>query len=186
MRRATVSLALVVVLGACTLHGVGDQSEEQRQPPASNALHGSSEETVEPSVSIVFPSEGPLPVACADHPGALELPELSEVVAEFPFADGVAVLYRQDQPQVTYFGVVECFTGGGGGFDGGGPGESWQGDHRVDYSAAGYAIVIVEDWESDVEVGGRPVEMKQAGEVRVGLVKGLFDRPPPVLLSSGE
>lgn len=132
-----------------------------------------------------------LPAVCEEviplYPEALQFPEHSTMVAEFPFADGLVVLYRQDQPEATYFGVIECFTGGGAGFSGGEPGETWQGCYRVDYSDARYAIVVVEEPTWDVEVDGEPVELVSAGEEAAGLVEGSFDRPPSLnVTANGE
>lgn len=191
MRRFVISLSLLLLMGACASDGAGDQAATTGKPPATTAPDSTTSSTlnVQPPTTTEPAANGsPLPAACGEivppYPDAFELPEQSEVVAQFPFADGVVVLYRQDQPSVTYFGVLECFTGGGAGFSGGGPGESWQGGSRVDYSDAGYAIVVVEDPASTAEVGGQSVEMVSAGEVRAGLVEGFFDRPPAVVLTA--
>ena len=115
------------------------------------------------------------------YPGANEIPENGRIVGEFGFRDGVVFLVRDDQSDVTYFSVVECFSGGGEGFSGGGPGETWQGCHRVDYSDAGYAIVIVEDPSWSVAVNGEPVDIGQTGDgLGAVLIEGSFDRPPSV------
>ncbi len=132
----------------------------------------------------------PLPDACFEveelYPGANDLPEGAEVIAEFSFREGAVVVIRNDQPRVTYFGVIECFPGGGEGFSGGGPGETWQGCSRVDYSDAGYAIAIVEDPTWTIAVAGEPVDVTQAGSVGAAFVEGTFDRPPSVEILSGE
>ncbi len=195
MRRFAFSLCVVLLVGAGVSCGDGgDQAVITREPPPTTALDSTTTSTVstELATSTTEPTanESLLPAACTEivppYPDAFEVPEQSEVVAQFPFADGVVVLYRQDQPNVTYFGVLECFTGGGDGFSGGGPGESWQGGYRIDFSDAGYAIVIVEDATSTVEVSGQSVDMVPAGEVRAGLIEGFFDRPPPVVLTTGS
>jgi len=192
MRRFAISASLVLLIGACASCGGGsDQAVTTQEPPPTTALDSTTTSTVNTKLptSTTEPTANgsTLPAACTEivppYPGAFDVPEQSEVVAQFRFADGVVVLYRQNQPDVTYFGVVECFTGGGDGFSGGGPGESWQGGYRIDYSDAGYAIVIAEDATSTVEVSGQSVDMVPAGEVRAGLVEGFFDRPPPVVLT---
>jgi hypothetical protein len=141
-----------------------------------------------PPTSHATAAEQGLPQVCEEvtplYDGALGLPDDSEVVAQFPFADGVVVLARQDLPSATYFAAVECFSGGGAGFSGGGPGEVWQGPYRVDYSDSGYAIVIVEDPAWTVLVEGQPVEVIPADGVGAGLVEGFFDRPPSVAIGA--
>lgn len=117
-------------------------------------------------------------------PDDFELPEGNEPVAQFPFKDGVVVVIREEQPNVTYFWTAELFTDGGEGLVGGGPSESWQGCYRVDYSDAGYAIVIVEDPDWTVHVGGDLIDVIPVGDVAMALVEGLFDRPPPVAVSA--
>ena len=131
-----------------------------------------------------------LPEACVEfeelYPGANQLPEGGEVVAEFPFQEGAVVLVHYDQPDASYFGVIECFPGGGGGFTGGGPGETWQGCSRVDYSDAGYAIAIVEDPTWTIAVAGESVDVVQAGAVGTAFIEGTFSEPPRVEILSGD
>lgn len=141
-------------------------------------------------------SDGPpdqdavLPEACFEHeelyPGANQLREGGEVVAEFTFKEGTVVLVRHDQPDASYFGVIECFPGGGEGFSGGGPGETWQGCSRIDYSDAGYAIAIVEDPTWSVAIAGEPVELIQAGNVGAAFIEGTFTQPPSVEILSSD
>lgn len=131
-----------------------------------------------------------LPEACLEfeelYPGANQLPEGGEVVAQFPFKGGAVALVRNDQPDVTYFSVVECFPGGGEGFTGGSPGETWQGCSRVDYSDAGYAIAIVEDPTWRIAIGGEPVVVTQAGTVGAAFIAGTFTEPPLVEILNGN
>ncbi len=117
-------------------------------------------------------------------PEDFDLPEGNEPVARFAFGDGYVVMIKDEQAAATYYWAAELFTGGGEGFVGGGPGETWQGCYRVDYSNAGYAIVIVEDPGWTVTVDGKPVDVTAAGDVAMGLVKGTFDRPPPVTVTN--
>lgn len=139
-----------------------------------------------------FPSnsnESPRPAATVDPwsflPEGFDLPAGNEPVERFPFADGFVVMIKDEQAAATYYWAAELFTGGGEGFVGGGPGETWQGCYRVDYSDAGYAIVIVEDPDWTVTVDGRPVDVSPAGDVAMGLVEGTFDRPPTVTVTTG-
>jgi len=117
-------------------------------------------------------------------PEDFDLPEGNEPVARFPFGDGFVVVIKDEQPATTYYWAAELFTGGGEGFVGGEPGEIWQGCYRVDYSNAGYAIVIVDDPDWTVTVDGKPVDVVAAGDVAMGLVEGTFDRPPPVTVTN--
>lgn len=136
-------------------------------------------------VDILPPTTGPepdyegslCPSVAPLYPGANSLPEGAEVIAEFPFRDGTVHLYRSGGDR-TYFGVVECFTGGGGGFSAGGPGESWQGCYRWDYSAAGFGIVTVEDPTWPIEVNGASVPLHEVeGGVGIGFLE---DVEPPL------
>ncbi len=131
-----------------------------------------------------------LPEACSEfeelYPGANDLPEGGEVVAEFPFREGTVVLVRNDRPDASHFSVIECFPGGGEGFSGGEPGETWQGCYRIDYSDAGYAIAIVENPLWDVAVAGDQVDVVPAGSVGAAFIEGTFDRPPTVNILSDE
>jgi len=107
----------------------------------------------------------------------LVLPEDHRIVAEFEFGDGLVLLIEQmGEPPGFY--VEELFTGGGEGYVGGGPGETWQGCWRVDYSDAGYAIVITENAGWTVTYQDDYVLMESAGDVAAGLIEGRFDRPP--------
>lgn len=107
----------------------------------------------------------------------LVLPEGHRIVATLEFGDGVILLIEQ-QGEPTLFYSEELFTGGGGGYVGGGPGESWKGCWRVDYSDAGYAIILVEDESWSVTYQGSVVDLIPAGDVAAGLITGTFDRPP--------
>jgi hypothetical protein len=176
MIRLAVLVWLVLLVRACAPTATGDPAGPASSLPPSTVATTQATTT--------GPASSELPAVCGEvpplYPDALDLPPRSEIAAQFPFADGVVVLVREDQPTATYFSVVECFTGGGGGFVGGGPGETWQGHSRVDYSDSGYAIVIVDDPSWTVRVEGRPVELVPAGDVGAGLVAGFFDRPPTV------
>ncbi len=157
--------------------GNGEHSGSSSQPDTPASIG----ESVVPSV----PSHALGPDLCPDmdeqHPDANMVSDDGMVVAEFGFADGSVFLVRNDQQDVTYFTVAECFSGGGEGFSGGGPGETWQGCYRVDYSDAGYAIVIVEDPSWSVAVNGEPVDVGQTGDgLGAVLIEGSFDRPPSV------
>ena len=55
----------------------------------------------------------------------------------------------------------------------------------IDYSDAGFAIVIAEDPTWAVEVAGRPVDLVRAGDVAAGLAMGSFFDPPPVDVIDG-
>jgi hypothetical protein len=84
---------------------------------------------------------------------------------------------KDEQPNVTYFSAAELFTGGGEGFVGGEPGESWQGWYRVDSSDSGH--VIVEDPRWTVHVAGKVVALIPADDVAMALVEALSIDPPP-------
>lgn len=113
--------------------------------------------------------------------GTPELPPDSFIVAELPFHEGVIVVYRQDTSGTTYYQVMECYPGGGEGYSGGGPGETWQGCYRVDYSASGFAIATVEDPDWMITIAGEPVDVVETADgVGVALLEGSFDQPPSV------
>ncbi len=132
---------------------------------------------------VAYPWEGSAPTETSFDPSryaaTLSLPEDHRIVAEFEFGDGLVLMIEQVGDPATFY-VEELFTGGGEGYVGGGPGETWQGCWRVDYSEAGYAIVLTEDRSWTVRYAGEYVLMKSAGDVGAGLIEGHFDRLPAV------
>jgi len=128
-----------------------------------------------------------LPDACFEledaYPGAFELPRDSAIVAQLPFREGVIVVYRQDTSGTTYYQAIECFPGGGEGYSGGEPGETWQGCYRVDYSVSGFAIATVEDPAWIITIAGQQVDVVETADGKgVALLEGSFDRPPNVVV----
>lgn len=138
---------------------------------------------IEIEALVAYLWEGADPVETSFDPNRyaadLVLPENRRIVAELDFGDGVVLLIEQ-KGDPTLFYVEELFTGGGQGYVGGGPGETWQGCWRIDYSAAGYAIVLTQNQGWTVRYDGSYVEMKPAGDVAAALVEGQFDRTPDV------
>lgn len=115
-----------------------------------------------------------LPDACFEfdepNPDAFELPPDSSIVAELPFREGLIVVYRQDTSDATYYQAIECYPGGGVGYSGGGPGETWQSCYRVDYSDSG--------WQG-CRIAGRVVRPHSQGRHRRRRRSTLLMTPAP-------
>lgn len=127
----------------------------------------------------------PLPGVCYElyEAGTPELPPDTEIVAQLPFRSGLLVVYAGQQSGAAVFSVLECIPGGGTTGGGGGPGETWQGCYRVEWSDLGYAIAFLESPNWVITIAGNEPDVVATSDGRgVAVIERTFDRTPELVI----